>query len=180
MTNTHADFSNALVALLPRLRRFASVLAGRGADADDLVQDAIERAMRKRHQYNAGTRMDSWMYRIMQNAWIDTLRSRKVRDAQSIDVEGFDIAGGDGRTAMEAHFDLARTRAALAAMSQDQRSVVALVLVEGYSYREAADILGVPEGTVTSRLFRARTTLEAAVKQETVPPAKAGAQGEAS
>jgi RNA polymerase sigma-70 factor, ECF subfamily len=157
------DITAELVALLPRLRRFATSLAGAGAQADDLVQDALERALRKTHLYKPGTRLDSWVFRIMQNAWIDTVRAGKVRATSSIDVDGFDAAGVDGRTATEAAVTLSRVRAAMAQMSPDHRIVISLVMVEGYSYREAAEILGVPEGTVTSRLFRARTVLEQSV-----------------
>jgi len=169
MASPKSDLSRELVALLPRLRRFAAALTGGGADADDLVQDAIERALRKRHLWAPGTRLDSWVFRIMQNAWIDTVRSRRVRHATSLDVDGFDPPGLDGRTAMDAHMTLARTRAVLARLPPEQSTVVALVLVEGYSYREAAEILGVPEGTVTSRLFRARTALEAGVLKDAEP-----------
>lgn len=163
MTHAASDFSNALVALLPRMRRFAMALTGTAADCDDLVQDAIERALTKRAQWRPGTRLDSWVFRIMQNAWIDTTRSRRVRAAVSLEDEGMDAPGVDGRAAMEAHLTLARAKSALAALPPDNRAVVALVLIEGFSYREAAEILGVPEGTVTSRLFRARTALDAAL-----------------
>lgn len=154
------SISDGLVALLPRLRRFASALTGAGAEADDLVQDTLERALRKRHLWQPGTRLDSWAFRIMQNAWIDTVRARRVRATASIDVDGFDAPGVDGRAQMDAHLTLARVNAVMARLPQEQRVVVALVLVEGFSYREAAEILHVPEGTVTSRLFRARTALE--------------------
>jgi RNA polymerase sigma-70 factor (ECF subfamily) len=163
MTHSALEFSNALVALLPRMRRFALALTGATSDADDLVQDAIERALRKRELWRAGTRLDSWVFRIMQNAWIDTTRARRVRAAASLEDEGMEAPGIDGRTAMEAHLTLARAKTALAALPADGRAVVALILIEGYSYREAAEILGVPEGTVTSRLFRARTALDAAI-----------------
>jgi RNA polymerase sigma-70 factor (ECF subfamily) len=163
MASPKSDLSQELVALLPRLRRFAATLTGGAGDADDLVQDAIERALRKRHLWVPGTRLDSWIFKIMQNAWIDTVRARRVRQTAPLDVDGFDPPGVDGRTAMEAHLTLARTRAVLARLPAEQAAVVALVLVEGYTYREAADILGVPEGTVTSRLFRARTALDAGV-----------------
>lgn len=163
MQTEKIDVSEALVALLPRLRRFASALTGGASDADDLVQDAIERALRKRHLWQPGTRLDSWVFRIMHNAWIDTVRSRRVRASVSLDADAIDIPGVDGRAAMDAHLTLARAKAVLAKLPPEQSAVVALVLVEGYSYREAADVLGVPEGTVTSRLFRARTALDAGV-----------------
>lgn len=166
-----SEFSDALIALLPRLRRFAATLAGRGADADDLVQDAIERALRKRHQWQQGTRLDSWMFRIVQTVWIDTVRARKVRKVEALDDEGMSVVGIDGRSGMEAHFDLARVMSAVAAMAPELRGVVALVLVEGYAYREAAEILSVPEGTVTSRLFRARTILDQALAATDAPAA---------
>jgi RNA polymerase sigma-70 factor (ECF subfamily) len=147
-----------MLAMLPRLRRFALALTGRAAEADDLVQDTVERALRNIDRWTPGTRMDSWMFRIAQNHWIDTLRSRRVR-GQPVAIEEAEHLAVDGARAAEASITLSQTRLALAQLPEEQRSAVALVLIEGLSYREAAQILGVPIGTVTSRLSRAREAL---------------------
>lgn len=151
-----------MTALLPRLRRFASSLTGNMPDADDLVQDTVERALRNLHRWQPGTRLDSWMYRIAQNIWIDAVRARRIRAAAKADPnEG--MAAFDGERAIEAKLNFADTCRALGELPEDQRAVVALVLIEGLTYRETADILEVPIGTVTSRLARAREALSARV-----------------
>jgi RNA polymerase sigma factor (sigma-70 family) len=76
------SFEKDLAALLPRLRRFAHALSRNGADADDLTQATAERALRNRAQWQPGTQLDSWLYRIMRNLWIDTVRAR-LRSARS-------------------------------------------------------------------------------------------------
>lgn len=151
-----------MLACLPRLRRFALALTGRSSDADDLVQDAIERALRNLGKFTPGTRMDSWMFRIAQNLWIDQLRARKSRGRPEPIEEAEEVAV-DGRRTVEARLMLAETSRGMAALPEDQRAVVALVLIEGLSYREAADVLDVPIGTVTSRLARGREALAARV-----------------
>ncbi len=151
-----------MLALLPRLRRFALALTGRAAEADDLVQDTIERALRSLHQFTPGTRMDSWMFRIAQNLWIDSLRSRKSR-GQTVELETAEQVSVDGRRAAEARLMVTDTARALSSLPEDQRAAVALVLIDGLSYREAADVLQVPIGTLTSRLSRGREALAAQV-----------------
>src|SRR5216110_2554811 len=76
-----------IVALLPRLRRFARALTGNAADADDLVQDTVERALGRLHQWEQGTRLDSWMFRIAKNIWIDKMRAAKVRAAEPLEAD---------------------------------------------------------------------------------------------
>lgn len=151
-----------MTALLPRLRRFAASLTGNIPDADDLVQDTVERALRNLHRWKPGTRLDSWMYRIAQNIWIDAVRARRVRAAGNADPPEEALAF-DGVRAAEAKLSFADTCRALGELPEEQRAVVALVLIEGLAYREAAEILDVPIGTVTSRLARARETLTARV-----------------
>ena len=150
---------NQIAALLPRLRRFALGLTGNPADADDLVQDAVERALRNLHQWQQGTRLDSWMFRITQNLWIDAVRARRVRAVVAHDPEAAEKVAVDGAREVEARLTFADTVRALAELPEEQRAVVALVLIDGMSYREAADTLNVPMGTVTSRLARARMAL---------------------
>jgi RNA polymerase sigma-70 factor (ECF subfamily) len=150
---------NQIAALLPRLRRFALGLTGNPADADDLVQDAVERALRNLHQWQQGTRLDSWMFRITQNLWIDAVRARRVRAVVAHDPEAAEKVAVDGAREVEARLTFADTVRALAELPEEQRAVVALVLIDGMSYRDAADTLNVPMGTVTSRLARARMAL---------------------
>lgn len=152
-----------MVALLPRLRRFALSLTGNPADADDLVQDTVERALRNLHQWQDGTRLDSWMFRIAQNLRIDAARAGKVRAVARHDPDAAENVAVDGARDAEARLTFADTARALAELPDEQRAVVALVLIDGMSYREAADVLNVPIGTVTIRLARARIALAARV-----------------
>jgi RNA polymerase sigma-70 factor (ECF subfamily) len=152
-------FENALVALLPRLRRFAHGLARSPADADDLTQATIERALRSKDQWQAGTRLDSWAYRIMRNLWVDTARARARRAKVEAPAEDAGELGSDPREGMDAAIDLARMMAAMERLPDEQREIVALILIEGFGYRETAEMLGLPIGTVSSRLVRGRTAL---------------------
>jgi RNA polymerase sigma factor (sigma-70 family) len=161
-----------VVALLPRLRRFALSLTGNANDADDLVQDAVERALRFLHKWEPGTRLDSWMFRMTQNLWIDTVRARKVRTAAPLDTDEVAQASVDGARSMEARLAFNATCKAMSELPEEQRAAVALVLVDGMPYREAAEILGVPIGTLTSRLFRARHALAAALAGEGAEPSE--------
>jgi len=151
-----------MVQLLPRLRRFAIALTGSAADGDDLVQDTVERALKNLHAWEPGTRLDSWMFRIAKNRFIDTRRSFKRGNTVAIDAAE-DAAALDGERAIQAHLAFQDTAKALQALPVEQRQAVALVLVEGLSYREAADILEIPIGTLTSRIARAREALMAAL-----------------
>ena len=158
-----ASFDDQLASLLPRLRRFAHSLARDSVDADDLTQATIERALKSRDQWQPGTRLDSWTYRIMRNLWIDTARARSRKSAREApEEEGLNI-GDDPREAMDASVDLKRVMAAMARLPDEQREVVALILVEGFGYREVSEMLSLPIGTVSSRLVRGRTALLAMV-----------------
>lgn len=150
-----------LASLVPRLRRFARALTRKPDEADDLVQIALEKALRNLDAWTPGTRLDSWMFRIMKNAWIDEVRSRSVRTRVFAPEEAGERVGADGAAAMEIHLDAQAVRSAMETLPEEQRVAVALVLVEGLSYREAADLLEVPMGTLTSRLARGRAAIEA-------------------
>jgi RNA polymerase sigma-70 factor (ECF subfamily) len=154
-----AIFQRDLVALVPKLRRFALSLSGDQADADDLVQAACEKALRGADQFTPGTRMDSWMYRIIQTGWLDD-RRKTVRHGTLIDPEDAFLSD-EGKAAALPHdrLILARARAAMADLPEGQREVLALVGIEGLSYREVANTLDMPIGTVMSRLARARQAL---------------------
>jgi len=126
------------------------------------------RALARVAQWQPGTHLDSWLYRIAQNIWLDRLRARKVRGV-GVGVEAAEeISGSDGRNIVESRLDLAAVGAAMAELPEDQRALVALVCIDGMSYKEAAEITGAPIGTVMSRLARARRELHARLH---APPA---------
>jgi RNA polymerase sigma-70 factor (ECF subfamily) len=160
------DLEREIVKLLPRLRRFGRVLARAPADADDLVQLTVERALTRRGQWRPGTRLDSWMFRIMKNAWIDESRARARRGGVFAPEEEGERVGDDGAAAMEARLAAREVERAMGRLPPDQRVAVALVLVEWLSYQEAADILEIPAGTLTSRLVRGRTALLADIGEK--------------
>ncbi|WP_066553209.1 RNA polymerase sigma factor [Croceicoccus bisphenolivorans] len=150
--------------MLPRLRRFAIGLTGNGADGDDLCQMTIERALGNRDKWRGGSRLDSWVYRIMRNIRIDEARAGQRRLQTFVDEEAGGSVGAMG--AQEATVELSDIDAALARLPDEQREAVVLVMVEGYSYREAAEIVGCPTGTMNSRLVRGRDALLAMLEQE--------------
>jgi RNA polymerase sigma factor (sigma-70 family) len=154
-----AEFGEALIGLLPRLRRFARGLTRDAADADDLCQATIERALKSWQQWRDGTRLDAWVYRIMRNMWIDETRARSRRRQTFVDEEdGVDV-GDAGDAAIEAHAELGQVGRALERLPAEQREAIVLILVEGFAYKEAAEILDCPIGTLTSRLVRGREAL---------------------
>lgn len=161
-----AGFESELESLLPRLRRFAHGLAGNRADADDLTQISLERALRARHQWQEGTRLDAWIYRIMRNCWIDILRSQSRTQRIMAPEEAGAQIGTDPTAQMDARIDLKRLMNAMQQLPPEQREVIALVLIEGFGYREAAELLDLPIGTVSSRLVRGRTALLALVRED--------------
>lgn len=150
-----------MISLLPRLRRFARGLTGSEEEADELVQAACERAIQRIGQWQQGTRLDSWMFRIMQNLWIDSIRMGKLRGSHLslVDTDGQMASGIDGERATMNRLTLEAVRRGVQRLPPDQRSVLLLVCVEGCSYKETADSLGIPVGTVMSRLSRARLAL---------------------
>lgn len=158
-----SDFSYRVVALLPKLRGFARALARSQDAADDLVQATCEKALRFRDGWTPGTRLDAWLFRIMRNHWIDTVRHGRPE----VPVDGEEVAAAlpfeDGRRTTEARLTLADVRAIADALPEEQRTVLMLVCVEELSYRETAELLDLPIGTVMSRLARARAALVAAM-----------------
>lgn len=158
------DFLTGMTALLPRLRRFAHGLARNAADADDLCQATVERALISRQQWQEGTRLDSWMYRIMRNLFIDQTRSTARREKTFVDADQGMTVGSGG--AQEAAVELTMVDRAMATLPDEQREAVLLVMVEGYKYAEAADIIGCPVGTLTSRLLRGREALMARLGEQ--------------
>ena len=161
MVTATQDIAASIVALLPRLRRFARSLSRNQHDADDLVQSAVERAWRNADQYRAGANLASWMFGIMKNAWIDARRARVRRGEVALPEDSGEhpaISPGDLRDEMWSVSE------AMAKLPEEQRLAIALVLVEGLSYKEAAEVLQIPIGTLTSRLARGRTALAADLK----------------
>jgi RNA polymerase sigma-70 factor (ECF subfamily) len=152
-------FQQDLVALLPRLRRFARALTGSVADADDLVQATVERALARRDQWRPGTRLDSWTLTMMRNAWIDEARARQRRSAVLQGSQAAETVADPAALDMDRRLALRGVEAAMAELPETQRIAVALVLVEGMSYAEAAKVLDVPIGTLTSRLVRGRQAI---------------------
>ncbi|MDK1492342.1 RNA polymerase sigma factor [Sinorhizobium sp. 7-81] len=159
MSGAVKDVGERLIAFLPNLRRFAISLCGSRDIADDLVQAACERALASAERFEPGTRFDAWMFRILRNLWIDQVRKRKTMGVQDDISERQDIAGAHGEREAEARLTLNTVAEAIADLPNEQREVLLLVCVEELSYREAADVLGVPIGTVMSRLARARKNL---------------------
>ena len=157
MLDSDQRVKDGLCELLPRLRRFARALAGNPQDADDLVQTAVERALARASQWRSDMRLDAWLYGIVRNAWIDEVRSRaRVRHLFAPDEAGANV----GESSIDAQFIRMSVEAAIAKLPEEQRSAVALVLIEGLAYKEAASVLDIPMGTLTSRLARGREALQ--------------------
>ena len=159
MTNDMLSFPARLVALLPNLRRFAISLCLSRELADDLVQAACERAIVAADSFAPDSRFDAWMFRILRNLWIDHLRRLKTAGPHDDIEEARDVSVPSGEAAAHARMDLVEVTAALQKLPDEQREVLVLVCVEELSYRDTADILSIPIGTVMSRLARARKNL---------------------
>src|SRR5579863_4496273 len=151
------DFADALVLQLPSLRRYAVALVGNAALADDLVQDSIERALRQAAQLRELNRMPGWLRRILHNLYIDDIRRNRSKGGQE-DIADFSdhpelsVEATDGLS----NRDFVR---AMNALSPEHRQILLLVGLEELSYRDISDELGIPIGTVMSRLARARERL---------------------
>jgi len=153
------DFRSQLAAELPHLRRFARALTGDAALADDVVQDCIERALTKSHLYDPARPLRAWLYAILRNLFISGLR----RDGRSAVVKSVDeLVENEGAVpaAQEERLSVALISDALNLLPPQQREVIVLVALEEMSYRDVAEIVGVPIGTVMSRLSRARNALQ--------------------
>lgn len=154
-----ADFEADLIGRLPVLRRFALSLCRNPDTADDLVQITVEKAILGRAGFDPATRLDAWLFRILRNAWIDMTRRHRTRGTE-IDVDDVpEAATVDGRRLTEARLMLDAAARALESLPVEQREVLILVCYEELSYAEAAQVLGIPVGTVMSRLSRGRIAL---------------------
>ena len=140
-----------LIEHLPRLRRYARALTGDANRADDLVQDTLERALAKLDLWQPGSDLRAWLFTLMHNLFVNQIRIRRPQETVMEDALDEPVSGGQ----MEA-LDARDIHAALARLPEEQREVLLLVGLEQFCYAEAAQVLGVPTGTVMSRLSRAR------------------------
>lgn len=165
-TSSDQTLRRDLVALLPRLRRFALSLTRNAADADDLVQDACLRAMSRAADWDAAQGLDRWVFRILRNAFISDTRRARTRQGQG-QVDATEAT--ELRTHITGEHDLAATQimGRLAALPAGYAATLLLVAVEGYSYAEAAELLSIPPGTVMSRVSRARQMLAERLADQT-------------
>jgi RNA polymerase sigma-70 factor, ECF subfamily len=152
------DLRSALSQHLKRLWRYAIVLSRQRDVADDLVQATCVRALERADQYSVGTRLDRWLFSILHSIWLNEVRARRVRAGQGF-VDASEALVFDGVGRMEAQLAVSDTLKRVQALPDAQRSAVFLAYVEGLSYKEVADILEVPVGTVMSRLSAARLKL---------------------
>ncbi|HED13754.1 MAG TPA: RNA polymerase sigma factor [Gammaproteobacteria bacterium] len=157
------DIHRQFVTLMPRLRRFAVGLCNNSHDADDLLQSTYARALTRLQQWQDGTHLDRWLFRIMHSVHINSRQTSHYRQ-QCVADNAVDLQqGGDARREMETWISLQQTRRMIADLPEQQKIVLLLVCVEGMSYKETAEVLELPIGTVTSRLARARICLAKAM-----------------
>jgi RNA polymerase sigma-70 factor (ECF subfamily) len=159
---SHAD----LPALLPRLVAFARTIVGSRDDARDLVQEAAARALAARNVPGDAPAYRAWVFRIVRNAAIDELRARAPRKYElphtSVDLWRFD----------DACIAKITVEQGLAAIAPGHREIIALIDIAGFSYTESADLLGIPVGTVMSRIARARASLLQTIEASSIRPLK--------
>jgi len=153
------SFHDHIVAVVPKLRRFTVALTGNIADGDDLLQSALERALKRQLTYQPDRKFDSWIFKIAQNIWIDQKRAEKRRGYTVGIDEAYDLAGENGTKTVEDRSITQKVLSAISNLPEEQKLVVTYVLVDGQSYKEAAANLDTPVGTVMSRLHRARQAL---------------------
>jgi RNA polymerase sigma-70 factor (ECF subfamily) len=158
MSATHHEVVIAgLPSMLPRLWRYGLVLARNPETADDLVQATCVRALEKSSQFEISTRLDRWLFAILRSIWINQLRGHRVRSGRGVvDTEALT---SDGVREIETNIFAAQVLREVLDLPESQRETVLLVYVEGLTYREAAEVLTVPVGTVMSRLAAARLKL---------------------
>ena len=156
--NGEREVRDRLGEHLARLWRYAIVLARRRDVAEDLVQATCVRALERSHQFQPGSRLDSWLLAILHSIWLNETRARRVRAAEDIADHEAD-AGRNGSESVEMTVHARQVLRQVGELPEGQRAAILLVYVEGFAYREAAAILGIPVGTVMSRLASARSIL---------------------
>jgi RNA polymerase sigma-70 factor, ECF subfamily len=160
--------------MLPRLWRFCHVLTGDRAAADDLAQAACMRALEREYQFQPQTRLDSWLFRIAQSVWFNQRRADRVRRGGGlVPAEDAGLVGASSDA--ETNIFLTQVLSQVMALPEAQRVTVVLVYVEDYSYQEASEVLGIPIGTVMSRLAGARSRLAQALGEARGKPQGQGA-----
>lgn len=157
--------SRAILAELPRLRRYARALVGSREAADDLVQDTLERAWSRVAQWQAGSDLRSWLLAIMHNLRIDQMR-RPARAVSPLDEEAVEVPARATQTDL---IELGELEAAVSCLPEDQRAVLLLVALEDMSYAQVAATLNIPAGTVMSRLARGRERLRGILDARSKP-----------
>jgi RNA polymerase sigma-70 factor, ECF subfamily len=162
------DFTARLTAILPRLRRFASTLARNPADREDLVQTTCLKALTGRQSWDPSTNFDAWTFRIMRHHFIDTYRQQKSAGLQHTLDDTEELVSPSASSELTLYVQ--QVRRAMADLPQDMQEVLSLVCIEELSYKEAADVLGIPMGTVMSRLARARMKLAEMTGQTGMAP----------
>jgi len=151
--------------VLPRIWRYSLALTGRRPLADDLVQSVCVRALERADQFQPGTHLDRWLFRLAHNIWISDMRKDVVRKGQGmVSVDEVDLV--DHSQNSEANLERRDIMLSVFRLPEAQRQTVVLVYVEGYSYKEASEILNIPLGTVMSRLAAARATLAQKFRNE--------------
>lgn len=152
------DLKSDLIAILPRLRRFARAMTRSYPDADDLVQDACLQAIKRSEQWDNTRPLDRWVFKIMRNLWVSEIRKRKVRlgEGHVSAEEAPELVSTDtGEDSLVA----SQLMEQIGALPDELTAVLVLVSIEGFSYAEAAELLDIPVGTVMSRIHRARKVL---------------------
>lgn len=166
MSEVEEQLRKGIAQLLPRLRRFGLALTGSREDADDVVQGAIASALGRAGQWSPTERLDGWLFTIMQGLWRDEVRRRKTSGMKSAATLVGAEKSVDGRRVAETLLMLNQTRARFARLPDEQRMALALVVIEGLSYRDAAEQLDIPVGTLMSRLSRAREALRTMIDED--------------
>lgn len=156
--NVHEIVSTGLAECLARLWRYGLVLSGNRDTAEDLVQATCVRALERSHQFQPGTKVDRWLFSILNSIWKNEVRSRKIRMGEGF-VDAEEVLTTDGAKQIETNILAAQVLTEVQSLPEVQRATVFLVYAEGLSYKEAAEALDVPMGTIMSRLAAARAKL---------------------
>lgn len=158
---THAQLHSIIGAELPHLRRYALSLLRNTAEADDLVQATVERALSREAQWDPDKGLRPWLFRILHNLYVSNVRSRhRELKAQNLQWQDGGMAGSH-----ESFAELSKLREMMDRLPDGHREIILLVAIQGFSYQEAASVTGVPVGTVRSRLSRAREHLRILIEQ---------------
>lgn len=159
------DFGAQVAAVIPRLRRYARALTGDTLSADDLVQDTLERALNKRHLWRDGSDLRAWMFTIMHNVFVNQRRARRAESTTALEDEANEVAAQASSVDL---LEVGEIDVAIRQLPVEQREVLLLVALEQLSYEETAQALGIPIGTVMSRLHRARDRVRVLLSGEPV------------